>query len=181
MPDPTVAALFQAFLDWVKAPWKMFTILFVISLSALLAPRSWVQAIGMTAWATQFHPWLVLGCLFCGLFLAITGIEESLKPRFARNKSKRETNEKYSRIERTLRALKADEIGKLGLYGVGHSTQNFFNSDGVVLNLVNKNILYRSTSAGMSGSYCLTPDVTSYLAEKGQTTVSEAVEELKKC
>lgn len=45
-----LAAVVQTVLEWIKAPWKMFTILFVISVFAFLAPNSWLQAIHMNIW-----------------------------------------------------------------------------------------------------------------------------------
>jgi len=143
--ESTAVALCQTLVEWIKAPWRMFTRIFLISTFALFVPKSWLQTIGMTAWVQSHWTWLILASAFSGLFLIITGVEERVKPILAGRRRKRETDEKYSKLKATLKSLRTDEVGILGFYSAGYSTRNFPRVEGVVQNLVNKRILYRST------------------------------------
>jgi hypothetical protein len=179
MSDASTAAIVQTILDWVKAPWKMFTILFLISALALFAPKSWLEATNMNTWVQGHWALLVLICAFSGLFLLITVIEERAKPVLARNKHKRETEEKYNKIERTLKSLQTDEIGPLGYFGGGHSTQGFNSFDAVPKSLANKGILKLIQQTGIEASYSLTQDVIAFLAARDYDTIAIAIQRLQ--
>lgn len=172
-------AIAQVVLDWIKAPWKVFTVLFLISIAALLLPQKFTDSIHMTSTITQFWPWIVFASSFFGLFLLITGVEECIKPLRARRKHKRETDEKYSKIERILKSLRNDEAVVLGYFGPGHSSQNLDISEGVPQHLVNKGILYCSRKLDYVGTYSLTPAIEQYLADRKFQTVIEAIQALK--
>lgn len=173
------AAIAHVILDFIKAPWKLFVVIFVICVLALIIPNSWIETMGMTAWVAHFHPWIVIGFLFCGLSLIVTGIDEWTKPARARLRHRRETEEKFRKLENTLKSLRMDEIGTLGVYGSGHSTQSFHNGHGIVNNLVNKGILYCASNKAEYGGYCLTEDIVAYLDAKNFKTVAEAATKLQ--
>lgn len=180
MPEPSWIALFQTLLEWIKAPWKMFAIIFLICISALFAPNSWLQAIHMAAWVQKYWALLVFFGSFSGLFLAITGIEERVKPIGERRRRKRETDEKYSKLEATLKSLRADEVGILTRFNASSSTQDFHQTDGVIRNLAFKGVVHLVNDTGYFMSFSLTDDAIAFLTDRGFQTISEAISVLKR-
>jgi hypothetical protein len=174
------AAIAQIVLDWIKTPWKVLTVIFVLCTFGLVAPKTWIEAIGMTASVHNLWPWLVVGSAASGLLLVITGVEELAKPVFSRRKSKKETEEKYRRIEGTLQSLKSDEIGALTQFNAGSSTQDFHPTDGIPKNLMLKGILRVVNDTGYIVWYGLTEDMDAFVADRGFQTISEAIKSLKK-
>jgi Super-infection exclusion protein B len=180
MSGDQLAAAVQSFLDWVKAPWKFSTIVFAISSFALLAPKSWLQAIRMTAWVEHFWPWLVVIWAFSGVFLTITVIEELAKPRMTAREREREVEEKQRKLERIFKALVSDEIGVLRSYSGGHSTRVFQGGEAVVRNLVDKGLLHNvSDKHEFYQGFSLTEQVMDYLEAKNFKTVGEAIASLQ--
>lgn len=176
----TWAAIAQIILDWIKTPWKVLAVIFVLCTFALVAPTSWIGAIGMTASVHSIWPWLVIGSAASGLLLVITGVEELAKPVFSRRKSRKETEEKYRRIEGTLKSLKSDEIGVLTRFNAGSSTEDFHPTDGISKNLALKGILRVVNDSGFYVWYGLTEDIDAFLADRGFQTISEAIKSLNK-
>lgn len=174
-----VVAAVQTFLEWIKTPWKLFVILFAISLFALFVPRSWLQTIGMTAWVQHFWPWLVVTFAFSGLFLVITTIEEAAKPIIQRRKNKRSVEANKSKLESTFRSLVSDEINVLSEFSGGHSTITARSNHGTVHNLAKKGILHCVTPGQYYESYSLTEEVMSYLAENHLESVGVAITKAK--
>ncbi len=179
MSEPTWITLIQTILEWIKAPWKMFAIIFLVCMSALLIPISWLRAIHMDAWVQHYWTSLVLFSVFSGLFLAITGVEERVKPILAQRRKKREADEKYKRLESTLKSLRADEVGVLTRFNAGNSTQDFHQTDGVIRNLALKGIVHLVNDTGYYIWFSLTDDTLAFLTERGFQTIGEAVSVLK--
>lgn len=173
-----LAAVVQTVLEWIKAPWKMFTIIFVISIFALLAPESWLRAIHMADWINGHWAELFLCSAFSGLFLVITGIEKRVQPILALRRHKHEINEKCDKIVRTLKSLKPDERGALTYFN-GHSTYSFHPDDSVIRNLEIKGIVRLVIDTNYQISYSLGEDVLVFLEERGHSTIGEAIAKLK--
>jgi len=133
----------------------------------------------MISWVQGHWTPLVLVSAFSGLFLAITVIEEQVKPILARRNEKRATEEKYSKIERILKSLKPDEAGILTHFNQTSSTHTYQASESIVRNLAIKGVLQHVHNNGYCDSYSLAEDVERYLTDRGFTTVTVAMTKLR--
>lgn len=179
MGDPTGAELFKVILEWIKAPWKIFAIIFLFSLTLIVVKP--LFGTSMNAFITERWPWLISSCLISGFFLVVSAVEHYwYKPVADRRKNEREAQARKLRLEHILRTLKNDELGILRYYTPGFSTQAFSRDQKVVLNLVNKGILCGHSDQGeFMQHFSLTDDVTAYLAGNNFDSINAAIEKLK--
>lgn len=155
----------------------MFTIIFVISTFALLAPDSWLRTIHMADWVKAYWAELFLCSAFSGLFLIITGIEKRVQPILASRRHEREKNEKFDKIVHIFKSLKPDERGVLTHFN-GNSTYSFHPAESVIRNLEIKGIVRLIGNLDYQVSYSLTDDILAFLREKGYRTIGEAITKL---
>jgi len=178
-----IPALAHAFLDWIKAPWKLLTVIFIMCTSALVAPRSWMNGAGVSPSIEHYRPLLILFAMGSGLLLLVTVVEEQVvKPIAKRRESERIADEKTSKLESSLRTVRPDEVAILSHFTGARSTVILAQDDGVAQNLVKKGILYcpETNFEPYRWSYCLTDDVTAYLERQNLPHLIAAIEKLKK-
>lgn len=124
--------------------------------------------------------WVAL--LFAACYLPTRPILEWWNERESTQKERRNARHKFiethMKIEKTLKSLKADEIGILTSFG-GASTHEFHINDGVLSNLAMKGIVRRVSELGYFGSYSLSEDIVSFLAHNNFGTIVEAITKLK--
>jgi Super-infection exclusion protein B len=175
-----LAALAQTILEWIKAPWKLLVVLFLICSFALFSPKSWMQAMGIKVWVDAHWPLLVGLFAFAGIFSMITVAEEVVtKLIIQKRKDKRLADAKRKKLESVLRSVASDEINVLSQYSGGHSTLPFTREEGVVHNLVKKGILQCVNERDFISSYSLTDQVMEYLEENHFPSISAAISKLR--